>query len=220
MSNNQIYPYEALNNNDNNGNRIINGNVNYLNNQHNLIPYRSIIVRQTYTYETNLMTKYDNNKSNKNNLNINKNNLNSNKNNNNNNRNYNSNNNKHKHKKNAKKKSQNGNFENNYKVDIKSPKNNNCNYIITNTKEYTELISIHKDIYNEYHEDIHKLFGRVEFHMKKNNFKSFNSFWTEIWKQFRYIYNIYDGNDGNVSQHTMEKTFKDFQDKITILTKK
>ena len=81
-------------------------------------------------------------------------------------------------------------------------------------------MSVHKDIYNEYHEDIHKLFGRVEFHMKNNNINAFHSYWTEILRKFNYIYNNYNGNNGIVDQYSMEKTFKELHDKMTSLTKK
>jgi hypothetical protein len=219
MSNNQLYPYEALNNNYNNNNN--NNNNNYLKNQYNLIQGGNYIVSQTFTYQRKISRTYDNttqnnkvkkyNNKNKKQHNTKQHNTNQ------------HNTNKHNinksisDKQNNKKKKK---PQNNHKVDIKSPKNNNCNYIITNTKPNTEIISIHKDIYNEYHEDIHKLFDRVEFHLKNDNINSVSSYWTEILNKFNYIYNIYNGNKGIVDQYSMEKTFKELHDKMTSLTKK
>lgn len=209
MSNNQLYPYEALNSNYNNDT--------YIENQLNLTQDSNYIVRHTYIYQRNVSNTYDNtNQNNKikkyNNKNKNQHNKNQ------------HNTNQHntnksiidKKQKNKKKKKP----QNNHKVCIKAPKNNNCNYIITNTKPNTKIVSIHKDIYNEYHEDIHTLFNRVELHMKNDNINSFSLYWIEILNKFNYIYNIYNGNKGIVDQYSMEKTFKELHDKMTSLTKK
>ena len=229
MSNNQLYPYEALNNNNNNDYEYNNNNnnFNYLKNQLNLTQDGNYIVRHTYTYQRNVSSTYDNttqnnkvkkyNNKNKKQNKTNQHNTNQHNTNQHNTNQHNTNNSNIKRKPKTKMKNK---PQNNHKVDIKSPKNNNCNYIITNTKPNTEIVSIHKDIYNEYHEDIHKLFGRVEFHMKNDNFNSFSSYWTEILNKFNYIYNIYNGNKGIVGQYSMEKVFKELHDKMTLLTKK
>ncbi len=201
MTNNQLYPYDIQNKNDDHN------NINYFKNQLNIIKDGTVIVRQTFTYQRKIISGSNNTKGNnkikqncKNKIKQHATNQKS------------TNDKKEKRKKKT--------TQNSYKVDIKSPKNNNCNYIITTTTPNTEIVSVHKDIYNEYHEDIHKLFGRVEFHMKNNNINAFHSYWTEILRKFNYIYNIYNGNNGIVDQYSMEKTFKELHDKMTSLTKK
>ena len=224
MSDNQVYPYEVINNNNNS-----NDNANYLKNQFNLTQDGIFIVRQTYTYQMNTI-QYDN--VNKYNGKINKQQNTHNsiidrkqKLNNKNNKKINNQQNTNKciidRKQKPKNKNKKNKLQNNKKlIDIKPPKNNNCDYIITNMKPNTELVPIHKNIYTEYSDDIKKLFGRVEFHMKNDNFYSFYSYWTEILNKFNYIYTIYNGNNGTIDQYTMEMALKELHDKMTSLTKK
>jgi hypothetical protein len=202
MSNNQLYPYDNLNNRNNN-------HVSSIPSDHYLVSQVVTTYEKQQTYKTSFNTlsknSYHNNNKQKNSYHNNNKQKNSYHNNNKQKNSY-HNNNKQKNK-------------NNHEIEVKSPKNNGSNYLIVNTYPNTEIISIHKDIYNEYYEDINKLIGRIEYHMKKGNINSLKSFWTDILNKFNSIYNSYNTNNGRVNQHIMISTIKKIGDNLTYLIK-